>query len=490
MIRPSAALLSCALLLAAMTGLAAGISQGGEQTEEVAADSGKSSKKKSKKAKKRKKEQAAQSQPESGSVQKPPEKKSKKTKFSSKKKKKKEPEWKFSFKDRPELNHKKNFTMEFTARVQLDFRDYVPNVPTEGGMFVWRRMRVGIQGALFKKLEYEIERELRPTAHPWRDFFANYKIYKSLEVRGGRFKIPFGRDQIKPLAAQDFVYRSLLGSNLASGRDTGLMISGELLRGTLQAHGGIFRGDGDIPSGRFQENSPDPAVVETSGGATFAGRLLVSPLRRTSVPEALRHVQIGAAFTRSNLAAGLRSIRAQGITGDTFFPRLYVEGSRTRFGTDFGWRHGPLGLGAEYAQTRDTRRHQGANGQDLPDLLGRSWWVAGTWMLTGEKKANHIVPRETLIPWRGAGAWELAVRMEQLCFVGADRSANPSRGSRAQVIQGNCNRANTAGINWYWNRWIKIQANVVQESFTDLVRSPIRGERRIYTWVARVQFLM
>jgi len=47
----------------------------------------------------------------------------------------------------------------------------------------------------------------RDFSTPWRDAFLNAVVGRTLEVRGGRFKIPFSLDQLTGAAELDFAYR-------------------------------------------------------------------------------------------------------------------------------------------------------------------------------------------------------------------------------------------------------------------------------------------
>ena len=64
----------------------------------------------------------------------------------------------------------------------------------------------------------------------------------------------------------------------------------------------------------------------------------------------------------------------------------------------------------------------------------------------------------------------------------------PSNSPRADVIVPVADRAFTFGVNWYVNRYVKIQANVVRESFSDPERSPRPGDPVIVSTLLRFQF--
>ena len=101
--------------------------------------------------------------------------------------------------------------------------------------------------------------------------------------------------------------------------------------------------------------------------------------------------------------------------------------------------------------------------QDLPNLLARGWYLSGTWVVTGEKKAGGLEPRRAFLRDGGWGAVELALRCERLRL---GSSAHPGPAfvhPRAANLLGNSEQIWTFGLNWYLNRHTKIQANAVRE---------------------------
>ena len=78
---------------------------------------------------------------------------------------------------------------------------------------------------------------------------------------------------------------------------------------------------------------------------------------------------------------------------------------------------------------------------------------------------TRVVPGRDL-SWStgGVGAWELAVRTSYL-----DLNDGP--------IHGGTDTAVSSGVNWYWNRWFRMQANY---NFEDLGGRPDRGPLNIF----------
>lgn len=100
--------------------------------------------------------------------------------------------------------------------------------------------------------------------------------------------------------------------------------------------------------------------------------------------------------------------------------------------------------------------------------------------MTGEKKHGRVDPKRPLFQG-GAGAFELAARFEQLGF-------DDVAGSN---LRRNGDRATTFGVNWYVNRFVKIQPNLIIESIRDPQRSPAPShEGRFISGIMRLQFTL
>ena len=114
--------------------------------------------------------------------------------------------------------------------------DATPGEPS----FTLHRARLGIQGTFLKRFEYEVEREFQDSDQPWRDVALNYRAHRRFEIQGGRFKVPFGLDQLTRITDFDYVFRSRVSETVAPGRDTGLMAHGRFFKRGLNYQVGVF----------------------------------------------------------------------------------------------------------------------------------------------------------------------------------------------------------------------------------------------------------
>ena len=138
----------------------------------------------------------------------------------------------------------------------------------------------------------------------------------------------------------------------------------------------------------------------------------------------------------------------------------------------------------------DERLGQSVDNTDLEPLVSSGWYVSGTWAITGESKAEGLeTPRRPLFRG-GFGAVELAARVERIRFGSGLGDPLASDAPRAEVVLGNSDRVVTFGVNWYANRWIKIQANLVHNTIAFPELGPIPAQPGYWSRLIRFQFSM
>ncbi|HEV8396120.1 MAG TPA: porin [Vicinamibacterales bacterium] len=362
------------------------------------------------------------------------------------------------------------FRGRVSTTVQSPSRDRGTPRPDPG----WQTRRLQVEGTLFKKVEFEVSREFGDADEPERDAFANIRFNRAFELRAGQFKMPFGHDALIGGANLDFVYRSLAGRQLAPGRDMGVMAHGRLKSRRLAYQAGVFRRDGD-----------NARTAQTRGGRNaLAGRVLVMPFVSSPHP-ALAAVQVGGAIVTSELVDSL-GLRGRTVFGEgVFFDRVFVNGRRMRRGVEASWAHGPASLYGEFMRVSDQRLEMGAAGDALPGVTASGWSIAGTWVLTGERKDGRVDPEHSFFG-DGYGALELVARIEALSF-GAATTPGAAVSPLAAPLAANADRAATVGLSWYLNRYLKVTGGAVFESIRDPERSPVPGNGRVPTAVVQFQ---
>ncbi len=379
-------------------------------------------------------------------------------------------EWSVRWADHPEVEWSGRLRVEFRARLQGDSRASRAAVERlDGDPFDIGRRRVGIAGEIGGTLEFQIERELEDSV-PWRDVYVNYRPTRGLQLQAGQFKIPFGLEETTSSSNLDFIYRSIVSTRLAAGRDRGTMLHGRLASRTLGYEIGVFAHDGD--------NARPKHAGRVSGGRTVAGRLTVEPFRHSK--STWSDLQFGVAFTRSSLPEGFPAVRGRSVLGVSFFDSdVWVKGMRRRDGVQIRWRPGPFSFASEVIRVSDDRRGQGRSGTDLPPFLARGWYVSGTWVVAGAADAASVARPVRPLFQGGFGSLQLAARRERLVLGSLTLTDTLSTSPRAEAVLGNSETATTFGAAWHLNRWIAIEGNLIHEA----IGAPsVTGTPRLRIW--------
>ena len=112
--------------------------------------------------------------------------------------------------------------------------------------------------------------------------------------------------------------------------------------------------------------------------------------------------------------------------------------------------------------------------------------MSGTWILTGEKKADSLAAPLRPLFRGGWGAIEAAARVEGMRFGSVDIDI-ASTSPRADVVLGNADHAVTLGVNWHPMRYVKVQVNVVREHLADPAIGPAPDSPSFWSRVVRFQ---
>lgn len=383
----------------------------------------------------------------------------------------------FVWREHPSLRFGRALRLDFTLKMQEDMREPGDN-PADFPTWELHRFRPGIEGELFRRIQFNVERELNEnevesqenligsTSSAWKDVYVDVNISTGFQVRAGRFKIPFGVEEMTGIVNLDFAYRPVGTSYLVPARDTGVELHGRFFGRRLNYWAGAFQHDGD--------NAKSKKIK--GGDQTGVGRLMVAPFKTKRAH--LDNLEIGGAMTFTSVSD--EPILPNGLRGRTvmsqftFYEPVFVKGLRTRFEADFDWNAGPFNTRGEYLWMSDERQNQGFGNEDLPDARATSWFVSGAWVLTGDRKERPLEPRHPLFRG-GVGGIEVAARYERLGYGGVPGDEEPFRNPRAVTIFPVSDTLVTFGVNWYLTRWTKIQANTIRERVDDDERSPVPG---------------
>jgi phosphate-selective porin OprO and OprP len=383
-----------------------------------------------------------------------------------------DPETGVTWNRRPTILLGEHSRIEMKARVQTDYLVRNEADPDASALpfadrLSFARKRVGVDGVLFDRVEFQIEGEVGDD-NPWRDVFADVKVHRALRVRAGHFKVPFSLEQLTAGTDLDFIARAAAVEDLSPSRDIGVMLHGRLADKAIKYEAGVFE--------------VDAATRLWQAGAvrTLAGRVTVAPLadgksRGSDV------LEISAALLRSDLPEGRGGPNGHLVMGDTFFRPMFVNGTRTRMGASVAFNGTRGSLRGELIRSLDSRLGQAVDGGDLSNLVSTGGYVAGTW---------HVAARDGRrwgqAPIRGL---DLTARFDRLSF-GSAAQGEAFLNPRADTVAPIGRDAWTAGVNWYVNRWVKVQANTVREQLVDPLSLLPLGTTPLWSAVVRFQVAM
>src|SRR5262245_36010376 len=308
-----------------------------------------------------------------------------------------------SFKNRPSLRIGEFAQVDFKAKWHFDFRRFSPSainlpgivnaLPADPDLFYLAKARFGLKGKVTKYFDYEVERDLRADIdedlneyHPWKDNYVDVNVHRLIHVKIGKFKMPFGLEELGSEDRLDYAIKSRVTDALAPGRERGMMLHAS--RGSRWEYQvGVFRYDGE---------GSDVHGLPTAG-RTFAARGAGQPLRFVKqLPKTIQHVHLGVAFTRGKLLDGANGINGQTFSGFTFFDRVFVSGDRQRFGVELAWAEGPASIKGEFIHMSEERLNQGIRGENLPNKITDGWYVTGSWTVFGKMKTRGGAPENPI----------------------------------------------------------------------------------------------
>jgi len=364
------------------------------------------------------------------------------------------------------------FSLRLGGLLQGDYRhfDYGEEDPDKN-KFDIRRARLLIQGTALKYFDYKFQYEFQgPESRNLLDAYADVHALKVASFRIGQFKEPFSLEQTTDVKNRVFAEPSI-GFYLTPNRDVGLMAHGSLWAESINYGVGIFNGDG-----------PDDTAGGDEDALQVTGRLVVAPFRSMAIP-LLDYFQVGGSFSRANIDRNnVRvNLKTAGLT--TFFDvsstakfRVIRDAdSSSRYGAELGWAYGPFALMAEYIRFdfKDVR-----TSAEQFDIELRDYYVAGLWMITGEKPSfrrgvfQPIEPKRSVFQG-GWGALGLALRYDNFEADEGVYDVLITAGESVRKVE-----AYSVALNWYLNAFARLIIDFTRSNFDQpllISRDPLTG---------------
>ncbi len=366
-----------------------------------------------------------------------------------------------------------NFAISLHGLVQLDSRTFFADHNLVNSGFLLRRARPIISGTVFRDFDFMFVPDFGGSVVQIQDAYLNYRFNPELQLQAGKFKSPVGLEQLQSDPYLLLNERSLV-TDLVPNRDLGVELHGDLFGGAASYAAGIFDGVSDYNGTTVNTDSDNDKA--------FAGRIFLQPWKTTDV-NALKGLGFGVGGSYEsdrNGAAGL----TPGYTTDgqqkffTYAAGVVANGQHWRISPQGYYYYGPLGILGEYVISDQYVR----NGAASADLRNKAWEVSASWVLTGEDATyTGVTPRHPFNPQAGGwGAWQVVGRYEELNI---DKSAFPTFAS--STASASSAHAWSAGLNWYLNRNIRLNASFSHTVFSGYTGAtpavPAQAENVLFT---------
>lgn len=309
-----------------------------------------------------------------------------------------------------------------------------------------RRVRLIVEAKLPAKASLRLQPDFSQGKVTMLDSYVDIMPVAWLGLRAGKFKTPVGLERLFSAPTLMFPDTSLT-STLTPNRDVGLQLQGTVGAKLLTYALGVFNGVVDGGNGD----------LDTDDEKDFVARVFSEPLAATDnhylrglglgVGASVGH-QYGSYYQKTEFAPtqSLAALRAAGgtpyfsfLAGASYAGTVVADGANRRLAPQGYYFAGPVGIVAEYVQTRHHVKRAGQS----DDIRFDAWSATGGVVLTGDRMTPGGVAPEHPVG-EGIGAWQVAGRVGEL-IVDHDAFptyANPARSARAA-------RAAGVALNWY-----------------------------------------
>jgi phosphate-selective porin OprO/OprP len=426
-----------------------------------------------------------------------------------------------------------------TGRMHFDYRDSDIDGGDLGGhstlrtddrdtasladQFELRRARIGIKGKFAQDFKYEIVTNLPGTASLDVGFL-DFAKYNQVQIRVGKFKQPFGLEELISSNNITMMERSYLDQTVP-GKKQGLQVMGTPTTGMTYA-GSIFQNNDterDISAdgkasmaGRatlnFAEIMCNKEMVMHLGIAGLDSTYAVGPTSSSQTEKSASGSTVGTISSFRSAGRGLSNIFRGQVNGDSCLQTSYscpseyqAQVKQRAIGLEGIFATGPFKLMGEYS----AGDYKGTTGTNEVSYDTKTYYLEAGYFITGEKYADSykggvfssFKPKNEFDLDKGnLGAIELAFRAEGFDVDDARISGGRLQGNLSSYTSASVYNANstngasptsgaktyTAGIRWILNPNMIIKANYAQTNLDNafapldvvgIVSTPVDKER-------------
>jgi phosphate-selective porin OprO/OprP len=368
------------------------------------------------------------------------------------------------------------YSVNFTGRIHMDYRTFSQNAGADQSVsgFSLRRARLGFKGNVTKDFDYFFFGDFSSEKDATLDEgYITYSANKELQVRAGKFKMPFSLEQLTSSNNIDFMERSLVGNDdkeLIPGKQYGAMVFGSPVSG---ASYGLAYSSGNFHKG------VDTATADRSD---FIGRVAVNVAELNGNKDLVTHLGLGYSIgkidvtdTDSNSAT-----EGKGISKFLAATTARVAGAdRTRGNLEAAVAYGPVKVQGEYFDFKYE------NGATVNNIKGS--YLSAVWNITGESHNysnssntfGWIKPKSVFSTAKGGlGAWQVGLRYSTIETDAAAVANSTTQGADATTL----------GLTWIANDNVRFMANYVVTNFDTAVKAANLTREKAFNVRAQISF--
>ena len=358
--------------------------------------------------------------------------------------------------------------------------------------FEFRRVRLGVNGNVYKDVDYEIIINATGTdTNILETGFLNFSANKDVQVRVGRFRQPYSLEAMTKDNAIDFLERSY-GDQLGPNKQLGVGVWGEPRKGLTYALaisqagfnestnvdniGGLGTGRATVNFGEL--SNLDGQVIHL-GASTHRGKYDVVPTTSTDTYAASDGKTRATLLSYRTESRGLANAYRVQIGGEVLSTLGYglsandaASVNKTLNDLEFAYANGAFKFQAEASNLNlDATAASNVNlsTYNSVNLTSSTIYYDLIYNLTGERWSDaykggsfgFVKPHSNFkLGQGGTGAWQLAVRVSSY------------KSSYTPVVAGNSRQENssgantiTYGVNWLLNPSTAVKVNYAQTKF-------------------------
>lgn len=366
-----------------------------------------------------------------------------------------------------------NYQLNLRGYAQADGNYFIEDNQTNiADNFNIRRVRLTLDGTLFKNVDFRIAPDFAGSRLQLFDAFIDLHYFTSASLMAGKFRQPVSLERMQTAPNLTFIERAY-PATMAPNRDLGFMLHGAfaypgykvqytpqpMFKEFLSYEVGVFNGVRDSQAVNNADNESDSALYKDN--KELAARVFSHPFSHSG--SALEGLGIGVAGTwgqpKDNplnsltSSSGRQRIVSYGATttatGESYriYPQMY-------------WYWKSFGMMGEYLLSSQ-HLHNG-NGPSVRQE-NSAWHVNMSYVLTGENNSFFgVKPTQVFDPVKGTwGALLVAARWSEMDIDGSTFS-NGFASLNSSVSHAS---SWTIGLNWYLNDNVKIMADYEQTQF-------------------------